>query len=403
MLAYVCRPGRGSENAVGWNRAVEAARRCDTWVLCYREWNEPVVRPWLDEHGNVPGLHFVFVPKGPALRGLSRLPGCYYLGLRLWNRRALGAARRLHAQVRFDLSHHVTYCGYREPGYLWRLGIPHVWGPVGGTQNLPRRFLRGLGILGALRESARSALNALQLRGRRVRRAARAARVVLAANRLVRDDFRRAVGVEAEVQLETGLTELSPNRASPPRAGEPFRLAWAGEFRAFKALPLLLGALARLPADVAWTLEVLGDGPRGAAWRRRATGLGIADRVTWTGWLPHSEARARLARAHAFVFTSLRDTSGNVVLEALAAGVPVVCLDHQGARDIVTFDCGIRLPVTDPGRVTEDLTRAIASLARGEIEWTGLSAAARERASEFLWERQGERMAQVYARMLGAP
>ena len=54
------------------------------------------------------------------------------------------------------------------------------------------------------------------------------------------------------------------------------------------------------------------------------------------GWLPHQEAIAQYAWADAFVFSSLRDTTGTVVVEALAAGLPVICLDHQGVHDVVT-------------------------------------------------------------------
>ena len=134
--------------------------------------------------------------------------------------------------------------------------------------------------------------------------------------------------------------------------------------------------------------------------RRLARRLDIADNVTWMGRLPLQQAIAQYRWADVFVFTSLRDTSGNVVLEALAAGVPVICLDHQGVRDMVTEDCGIKIPVTVPGEVINRLADALMTLAQDRVLWERLSAGALRRVREYEWPRQGERMAALYRNML---
>lgn len=124
--------------------------------------------------------------------------------------------------------------------------------------------------------------------------------------------------------------------------------------------------------------------------------------MTWMGWLPFRDALEEYTRADALAFTSLRDTSGNVVLEALANGVPVVCLDHQGVGDMVTPECGIKVPVTNPREVIAGLSSAIERLACDPSLRARLSRGALERAEEYLWKRQGERMAAVYAEALGS-
>ncbi len=86
--------------------------------------------------------------------------------------------------------------------------------------------------------------------------------------------------------------------------------------------------------------------------------------MQWRGWLPLAEALQLYASADLFVFTSLRDTSGTVVLEALSRGLPVICLDHQGVRDLITPECGIKVPVTRPSEVIAGLAEAITKLAR---------------------------------------
>lgn len=401
LVAYACSPEQGSEPGVGWNRAIETARFCDTWVICEEHRYGPAVRRHLEAYGPIPGLNFVFVPKVTGLQWLRIVPGFDYLFYNAWQRRARDAARRLHADVQFDLVHQVTFCSYREPGYLWQLGVPFVWGPVGGTQNYPWRFLGQAEPTGAVREVLRGILNRLQLHfSTRIRSAARSAAAVLAANSTVQHDLARVCGRKPLLQLETGVRAVGQVGNPSSHSSSTLHILWSGEFRCWKALPLLIQALAQLPPDVAYKLTLLGSGPLERRWRRMAQQFGVDAQFHWLGWLPHSKAMEQYANADVLAFTSLRDTSGNVVLEALAQGLPVICLDHQGVRDIVTPDCGIKVPVTKPREVIAGLAQAITKIARDPACREKLARGASARAGEYLWTLQGERMADVYRQVL---
>lgn len=395
LVAYACVPGRGSEPGVGWNRAVETARRFDTWVLCNEAESAGPVQQHLADHGPIPGLHVVFVPRPQLERHIAQWPGLYYLSYRLWQRRAYRLARTLHERHRFDVVHQVTFCGYREPGYTWKLDAPFIWGPVGGTQNYPARFLLEDGLHGLMMEGARSLLNALQLRfSPRVRTALRRATIVFAANSTNRDDFHRVHGIVAPLLLETGLTHIA-DQPRPVESGRALRLLWSGDLAPHKGLPLLLRALAQMPASTPFELRVYGRGRYRRRWERLARRLNLHRSVTWMGWVPHGEALAAYEWADVFVFTSLRDTSGNVLLEALGAGVPVICLAHQGAGDIVTPACGVAVPVTTPREVIAGIRLAIAHVSAPE-EARRLRAGALARAHQYLWSRNAEVMATAY-------
>src|SRR5262249_4612662 len=159
-------------------------------------------------------------------------------------------------------------------------------------------------------EAARTVVNDLQLRfSPRVRRAARKARILLAANSTIQNDLRRALGVEAQRLLEAGLKTVAP--APPPQSSTgPLRLLCSGDLSPWKALPLLLEALALLPADLDYEVRILGRGPLRASWERLAARLGVAHRLRWLGYLPHADALRQYTEADLFVFTSLRDTTG---------------------------------------------------------------------------------------------
>ena len=93
------------------------------------------------------------------------------------------------------------------------------------------------------------------------------------------------------------------------------RIVWSGVHERRKALPTILETLPQ--ADI---LDVCGEGPETARWKRLAKRLGVNDRIVWHGWLPKDEAQKVVARADVFVITSLRDLTSTVLLEALSAG-----------------------------------------------------------------------------------
>ncbi len=365
-MAYACSPTRGSESAVGWNRAVQAAKHFDTWVICEEHEFKPDIVRYLLDNGDVPGLNFTYVPMPRWQWAMGQAHGAlWYTMLNRWHRRAYAVARLLHEEFGFDLMHQLTFCGYREPGYLWKMDAPFIWGPVGGTQNYPWRFIKQAGLVGAVREAGRNIFNNFQLHfSRRTKLAARRAAAVIAATSTVEGDFSRIIGVKPMIISDVGIARITEISRPPRPAQEPLRILWSGVMQYRKALPLLIDALAQMPRDVPYRLRVLGKGEYLGAWRCLAQRKGIDRHIEWLGWLPHEQALQQYAWADVFAFTSLRDTTGTVIAEALAAGLPVVCLDHQGAHDVITDDCGIRIPVTTPSEVIRGLQEAFVRLAQ---------------------------------------
>ncbi|MDZ7618818.1 MAG: hypothetical protein U1E05_17570, partial [Patescibacteria group bacterium] len=263
-------PDRGSEEGVGWNRAVEAAKQFDTWVVCCKQLCAEGIRTHMSQHGSIPGLRFVFLPSSRRERWLARIPGLRYLAYNLWNQRAGRLAERLHRRRQFSLLHHLNYCGFREPGYLWKIDAPFVWGPLGGAQNYPWRFLPKAGLAVAVREGARSLVNELQLRySRRVRLAAKRASLLMAATTTNHRALVRAHRVEPVLFIEGGVQQR-PRTASPRSNDGVLRILWCGNLEPWKALHLLIEALAQIPADLPWRLRVVGAGSFAARSRRLA-------------------------------------------------------------------------------------------------------------------------------------
>ncbi len=403
LLAYHCNPRYGSEPAVGWNRALDAAKHFDTWVISHGD-NASDIEEFVRANGQIPGLHFEFVHSPEWERRLLDTRRLHWLVVRRWHRRALQAAKRLHEEHHFDLVHQVTPASYREPGYLWKLDAPFVWGPVGGIHNLPWQFLLEAGPVRAANEVMRNIANGVQLRwSRRVKLAARRASVLLVANSTTRESIQRVLGKAGTMTCDVGIRQVVPTLREPRTAGGPLRVLWSGDLEPRKALSLLLKALAQLPADIAFELRVLGEGRMECRLKALAKRMGIDAKIAWLGRLPYREAVEQCGWADVFAFTSLRDTTGTVVLEALGYGLPVVCLDHQGVHDIVTKQCGIKIPVINRRQVVSGLAEAFTQLARDSHRRAAMSAAAIDRAGNYLWSQLGAEMLDVYQQVLASP
>jgi glycosyltransferase involved in cell wall biosynthesis len=285
---------------------------------------------------------------------------------------------------------------------MWKLGIPLVWGPVGGGQRVPPGFLSVLGLRGALRESVRSASQRLLPLVPSVRDTMREAAIVLAANSATLEFLPGAVRGRARLMLETAIDAGEVPRAEVRPEAQPLELLWVGYVQAIKGLPLLLEALARLGDREACRLTVIGDGPERRRCERLARRLNLAGCVRFAGAKPREEVLGAYSAADTFVFTSLRDTSGNALLEAMAAGLPCVCIDWAGPGDITSPENALRIRPESPGQVAEDLARAVERLAAEPQLRAGLGRAAREHVGQRLsWECKAEEIEGVYREALG--
>ncbi len=396
QASFSCDPCASMESRLSWARAVESAKEFNTWVVCRPQLHDSMGRR-LPERPVVDGLTIVELPPTRYEQWLTQSPFGFYAAYHRYQAQVLKIATRLHREIGFDLTHQVSFCGYREPGYLWKLDAPFVWGPIGGTQNCPAHYGRILGTAGHFAELARNVVNEYHLRyRRRVRQAAHSAAHIFAANTQARDDFQRTFGIETELQLETGLTQLPDWKFREQVPGQPLRILWSGRFCPWKAFPLLIEALAPLRGTIPFEVRVLGYGPLKSRWQRLIQAHGLEQHVTICPWPTYEDSMSFYDWADVTVFTSLRDTSGTGVLESLAHGCPIIGMNHQGAKDIVTDDSGIRISVSNPEESIAEIRAAITTLANSPDELKRLSHGARQRAHDYLWSGLGERMRQVY-------
>lgn len=415
MSAFACYPGAGSEPAVGWNHAVGLAASHDVWVLTYAGWRERV-EAHLAAHP-VPGLHVVYVAvpfesRRHLREGTHRSGIAEQLHYLLWQAAARRVARRLHRRVGFDLAHHVTFVKYWTPTAVDALGIPFVWGTVGGGESTPDAFYGALGPEGVRYERTRDAARALSERLPGVRAAAARSTVAFATTDETADRLTALGARDVRVRSAIGLSadEVQALARWPLPDGRPPRFLCLGRLIAFKGYTFAVEAFARAVAEAGADpsfrdaeLWVVGDGPERAALEAQAARLGVGARVRFTGNLPREAALDVLATATALVHPTLHDSGGGVCLEALAAGRPVIGLALGGTAVHVGPGCGLLISPETPAQVVADLARAMRRLAAHPDEVRAMGTAGRAFvADHFTWEAKLAATSNLY-RTLVAP
>jgi len=114
------------------------------------------------------------------------------------------------------------------------------------------------------------------------------------------------------------------------------RLLAVGNLKPEKGFPLLLEAIKILISEYPdFRLSIVGSGPEESRLRVECSQLGIQDNVTFLGAIPHSEMPEHYRRVDAFCLSSVREGCPNVILEALATGIPVAATKVGGVPELV--------------------------------------------------------------------
>jgi len=403
LSAYACEPERGSEPGIGWQWATRLAQCGHDVCVITRANNEPSIRKAMAAHP-IPTLHFEYfdLPRWLSFwkRG-GRGVQLYYF---LWQLTTFPLALRLHRRKRFDVVHHLTFGVFRHPSCLAFLDAPFVFGPVGGGEFAPRSLRKGLSAGARLRESLRDLANAYAKVDPLLRSVFKRATKILCKTEETRNCVPQTYRGQCEVFLEIGTDQVA-NSARPTSwsvkretAATDLRVMYVGRLVYLKGLHLALPAFARLlERHPASRFTVVGSGPEEPALRRLSEQLGIAHAVDWIAWLPRAEVLELYPRHDVFLFASLHDSSGNAVLEAMTAGVPVVCLKRGGPATIVDAFSGIGVDAVQPALAIQQLGDALNLLASNGSLRTHLARGAHARANNyFSWRNQIDRMNALY-------
>lgn len=219
----------------------------------------------------------------------------------------------------------------------------------------------------------------------------------------------RHLGVETPVEVIPNGVELAPFRQvlQPVKRNElgfseeNVLLIYAGRLGPEKNLPFLLRAFAAtVKAYESARLLIIGDGPERDNLEDRVQYMGIREKVRFVGMVPYAEIPRYLAIGDAFVTASVTEVHPLSVIEAMAAGLPVLGIHSPGVGDIVEEDVtGFLAPEEDLAVFTAKMVRLVAEPETRKM----MSKNARHSATKYDIEQITQILLAHYERLQGSP
>jgi len=414
MGAYACEPHQGSEPAVGWHWALEAANAgYDVWVVTRRNNQDAIEAALTTITGPKPKFEYLDLPRAFLwLKGRLGYPGLlvYYY---LWQAALAVRARRLHRHLHFDLVHHVTFVNDWLPSGLCLVPVPYVWGPVGGsTHRLPRGIRLDLPCYARAHEMVRAILQLLLGRfDPFVALTRRRASVILTYTHEARAGLPKAAQRRARAVLHLGVSETEPAprlAQSAVESADEFLILTGGRLVHWKGYDLLIEGFATFmrgkPRPVA-RLLITGEGRYKRHLEALAAREGVEEFVEFVGLLPgRAEVFELMGRCQMFALPTLRDGPPFALLEAMAVGLPVMCLDLGATGEGIPAEVSLKLPAENRESVVKAIAEALAWTATHPEQAAALGHAGRRFALEhYDWNRLVEEIRRTYSEAASPP
>jgi glycosyltransferase involved in cell wall biosynthesis len=388
VTAFACDPTKGSEPGYGWHWASGlAASGYDVYCITRSEGRENI-----EKQAKIPHLTFIYLDLPLGMERLYSLSQpTMYVHYLSWQWLAYKRAKQLHKTSKFDIAHHVTWGSLQLGSFIYKLKVPFIFGPAGGGQAAPEAFKKYFGPHWASEKKREKVSAIFQRHNPACKDMVRKAKVVITSNPETYDLVKKMGGPNAGLLLDVALPESFFPDTLPVRTkgdNPELNLLWVGRFLPRKGIVLVMDVMNRLKAYPNIKLTVVGDGETAPEFKKAMDDMELHEQVNWVGKVPYDQVTKFYATHDIFLFTSLRDSGGLQLLEAMAYGLPIVTLDLHGQALIVDESRGIKCSIESVDIAITALADAIVSLYHDPARVTKLSENAFAYARQNTWSNR---------------
>jgi len=407
VIAEAANPEWASVPLEGWSHSRALAEVADVHLVTQVRNRASVLRAGLVEHRDFTAIDSEAIARplsqvSSLLRGgagkgwttITALEGLsyYYFEHLVW--------RQFSDRIvmgKFDIVHRLTPLSPTIPSILAakckRVGVPFVLGPLNGGVAWPPGFrrrrwqerewlsyLRGAYKLmphyHSTRENASAIIIGSMDTWKQIPECYRHKCVYIPENGLCLDRF-------------------NVQRSRQP--SRPLRAIFVGRLTPYKGADMAIESAAPLIRERVLVLEIVGDGPQMGDLRRLAAREGIEEGVSFSGWVNHSDVQRKLVESDVFVFPSIREFGGAVVLEAMAMGVVPIVVKYGGPGELATPATGFFVEPGPRDRIIRQFGSVLRAIASDPEQIKEKGAQAQRLVHErFTWQAKARQVQAVY-------
>jgi len=397
VSAHAYHPNRGSEPYVAWNWVKQASKNYKIIVIT----SYSAEKEKLFTKINLNNVEIILVKHLFDYNWLKKricgkiLSWIFYYE---WQVRIYYRAKKIIKDNKIDIVHHLTYNSFSIPSFLIYLKKPFIWGPLGGAEEVPRFLYKYLGFKGTIFEVIRKTYLSFSYHAPMTKYLLSNSKMVIAANTTTQRNLNLGNTHKIKVCLETAIEDrlFLPNTGVINKHEQPISLLYVGDLIPLKGLRFLFIVLEKIPKDIKWELNLVGDGNEIKYLDKYAKTSNIRENICFHGRVPKEKVYNYYSVSDIFVFPSFRDTSGNVLLEAMTYQLPIICFDNAGPGDIVDKNCGIKIPLTN-NMIVKTFTDAIVQLCIDKDLRTKMGKAGLNRVrNKYTWVEKYNEILEIY-------
>lgn len=405
ITAYAVNPYKGSEDGTGWNMIVEIAKHQPV-VAITRANNQKDIEKYLSQH---------------KISAADRLRFEYFdlpYWMRFWKKGGRGALLYfylwqiglvffiLHKKIQFNLAHHLNFHNDWTPSFLWLLGKPLVWGPIGHHPPIPKAYL--------LSDTQRSGYYMDRLKWIvkncfwRLDPFLKITRWKAQKIITINSSVKKCLSFEdkKEIRLPAVAARRPPDHHNSSSSNNKFNVLSIGRFVPLKGFDITIKSFAQFYHQQETFLKkqlqltLIGKGPQKADLVKLVKTLKVEEAVVFIEWMPKSELQRYFQSSAVFLFPS-HEGAGMVIPEALSFKLPILCFDNAGPGELMDETCGFKVPYSNPRESVQTFTNHLNTLFHSPEKRNALSEAAGTYFEKHLtWERKGEIFTKAYQDIL---
>jgi len=387
LSAFSCDPFKGSEPSVGWGWVkILNSKEHEVIVLVSGNHSKKNIELYLEKN-SLENTVFKYVELPEFLFKNRRFyPQIYYY---IWQIKAYFFAKSISSLNKFDIVHHVTYVNIRHPSFLWSLGDKFIFGPVSGGDSAPSELRKSASIKQRVSYIVRDISKYLTILDPFARKCINKSDVV----HVTTDSTLKLIpkNYKGEIKKTFAIAfESNENKFGKELDLDNVKIMYAGMFQHLKGMHLGIKAFANVfnsnYSNI--SLSMVGDGEEFVNWNKMASNLSVQENIYWKGWLDRDRLLKFYDSHHIFLFPSIQDSGGMVLLEAMSKGLVPIVLDLGGPSEICDQTCAEIVDVSGLKEedVIKNLEEKIVHLINNPDIYKEKSIKAIERASQFSWE-----------------
>lgn len=398
-IAFECCPNSGSECALGWSWPFYMRDFEDVSVLTRLEHRSQIEKYLTDN--NITNIKYYYCDIPRWMNFYERTGKFWLLYYKIWQLSEYFYLKKLQAKENFDVIHHVSMNEFRTIGFENRIKTTkYIFGPTGGGQVTPK-VLKYYTKRNRKEEFFREVINAFVKFNPFYHNGINRAAKIFFINDETMNYLLPCIKDRSKCELLTdvGVSQeyLLQTKQYKEASECLFTFLWSGRMVYRKGLDLLFDALDKLDSRLEYRVILCGDGPEKDRLVALAEEKGIKNKIDFRGKLSFESMQQTYREASAFIFPSLRETSGAVLLEAMSNYLPVIGLAQGGTKEIVSNNEGFLIEGNTKEEYIENLSNAIYECIKNPGLVLEKGKRARKRVEEeFTWEAKIKFMHKFY-------